>query len=466
MKKLLLVIFLIFSVMMTNIIVEAKTSDDFDVNEIKYVISSIDEIIFDGNGTLTKINDFSLFGKEKVYDLFLCDYGYIYSFVTTEENVNGYIIIRKVKIDGKWTPEVTEITLDESSPFIYKKNKNVYISYLEYFEYDGNNLIDTKSDNVYNYSDLITYFISKDLMLPSFSSGSDPEILYETYEYYSSSVISDVSFDAGYPILHTGYFDYDNNCSPTAGLSIIMFWDRYYPDLIELFSPVTLTLVGIPPYSYYYKYEYRLWSSFTDTEKTELRGIYNALYENMNTNNWYLFGLGPFGGTFPPDFYDALESYFSDVNLTLHHTDILNGTNTWFGGSSELTSSQWNEYKNEIDAEHPVAIFLGTDTSADYSLYYFVQPDPVRDDIPDLYTIYGTPYYYYLLTETYEYYSNTAHLVIGYGYKEVNYYKINIYGNLYLDKTDKYFIVANGWGGTSFIKNATSDISIAYSLYV
>ena len=57
-------------------------------------------------------------------------------------------------------------------------------------------------------------------------------------------------------------------------------------------------------------------------------------------------------------------------------------------------------------------------------------------------------------------------MVIGYGYKEVKYYKLNVYGNLYHDKTDRYFVVANGWGGTSYIKNATADISIAYSLYV
>lgn len=113
-----------------------------------------------------------------------------------------------------------------------------------------------------------------------------------------------------------------------------------------------------------------------------------------------------------------------------------------------------------------MVISLGVDLSADYILYNNGIYTDIDDGIPGLYTIYGSSYYYYLLTEEFTEYSNTAHMVVGYGYKEVKYYKISIYGNLYHDKTDQYFIVANGGGGTSYIKNATSDISIAYSLYV
>ncbi len=450
---------------MTNIIVEAKSNVNSDLNEKKFVITAIDDIVFNSNKIVTKTNDFISFSKEKVYDLFLYNYGSIYSFVTKENNISGYIIVRKIKIDNIWTLDVAEITTGVSSPFSEVSEKNIYVSYLGYFEYDGINLKDATTGVEYNYKDIINYFTDNNFAL---SSGSFYYTDYEEeYEYYSKTDVSDVSFEDGYPLMSTliGGSSYPNNCNPTAGLSIIMYWDRMYSDLIPSFNPIKTMLVGIPPYSYYYDYVYKTWSTLTIAEKNLLETYHNDLYTDMNTNNWYLYGLGPYDGTFPPDFYDAMESFFADNNYTLQHTNIVNGTNSWFGSGTELSSSQWSTYKDEIDNEHPVVISLGVDPSTNYSLYNGVLTLDY-DGIPDLYTIYGTPFYYYLLTEEFTLYSNAAHMVIGYGYKEIDYYKINIYGNLYLDKTDKYFTVANGWGGTSYIKNVTSDISIAYSLYL
>jgi len=211
-----------FSVMMTNIIVEAKSNVNSDLNEKKFVITAIDDIVFNSNKIVTKTNDFISFSKEKVYDLFLYNYGSIYSFVTKENNISGYIIVRKIKIDNIWTLDVAEITTGVSSPFSEVSEKNIYVSYLGYFEYDGINLKDATTGVEYNYKDIINYFTDNNFAL---SSGSFYYTDYEEeYEYYSKTDVSDVSFEDGYPLMSTliGGSSYPNNCNPTAGLSIII----------------------------------------------------------------------------------------------------------------------------------------------------------------------------------------------------------------------------------------------------
>ncbi|MGD9910348.1 MAG: hypothetical protein AB7U79_07100 [Candidatus Izemoplasmatales bacterium] len=468
MKKFLVLVVLCVLASGNILFVEAKHHDEYHVSEKAFVYSEIDSIVFDGNGTVKRDSDFTYVKKEKVYDIFLNSYGNVYSFGISE-NIFGFIIVRKVKVEGEWIHEVAEVSLGVDSPFKTINAKNIYLSYSLYFEYDGLNLIDCSSNQIYSYDYVLKYYSNQDLVLSSGGSTSTPGT--EEYPYYLKTVISNVEFENGYPMMSTSDVKSSttqtNNCNPTAGVSVIMFWDKLRTDLIPSFVPYRTVMVGIPPYSYHYEYPYKNWSDLSASEIVILRDLHTDLYDSMNTNNWYLLNgsLGPFEGTYPPDFYDAMEDYFSDSNYTLQHEDIIGGTNTSLGIGVELDTTEWNMYKDEIDDEHPVIISLGVDTSADFTFYNGNYTD-ITDGVPDLYTIYGTPYYYHLLTEEFVEYSNSAHMVVGYGYKEVKYYKIDLYGNLYHDKTDQYFIVANGWGGTSYIKNATSDISIAYSLYV
>lgn len=61
----------------------------------------------------------------------------------------------------------------------------------------------------------------------------------------------------------------------------------------------------------------------------------------------------------------------------------------------------------------------------------------------------------------------SAHTVVGYGYRIYQFYQIHpYYGYPVLSRTDNFIIVANGWGGTSYINASDNDIGMAYSVYV
>jgi hypothetical protein len=78
----------------------------------------------------------------------------------------------------------------------------------------------------------------------------------------------------------------------------------------------------------------------------------------------------------------------------------------------------------------------------------------------------GVKKYFDLLSFKYITYTNTAHFVIGYGYRDIDYYTMNYSnGSTYLFDNMFFFIVANGWGGKSYINSKNSDIAISYSIY-
>ena len=181
----------------------------------------------------------------------------------------------------------------------------------------------------------------------------------------------------------------------------------------------------------------------------------------MDTNNYTIPFFGDGAGTYPPFFFNALEDYFSTKNLTLEHNNLVLGPGWGFNTSG--SQIDWEDYKDEIDLDYPVVIQLGVDPSMDYELYY--DSYNIEYDDTYFYTYYGQKIWYDTISRFYREYSNSAHTVVGYGYMSMDFYRINYYGNLYKSRTDKYFVVANGWGGTSLIKSTNSDVAIAYSIY-
>ncbi len=449
-KKIGLVLLFILSVTLGT----AETVDASN-SLSQYTKNFIEEIVcIDENEC---VGDKLVIRSEKIYDVFLQDVGKIYEYEYLDQV--GYVISRKTKIDNEWVMEIVEASTDTVSPYFRNDSKNVYLSYGLYFEYKNKKLENVLTGEETEYSDFMDYLNSR-MYIGAMGTSSSTLYTYE-YSYYSMSS-SRTETDGGFPTLSTDLGDgVTNNCSPTAGTEIIMYWDRYETNLISNFTPTYLTLVGTPPYSYYYVTNYRNWSNITSSQLSTLEALHDDLYDDMYTNNYTIPFFGDGAGTYPPFFFDALEDYFSAKNLTLEHNNLVLGPGWGFNTFGSQIDRE--DYQDEIDLDYPVVIQLGVDPSMDYELYY--DSYSIEYDDTYFYTYYGQKIWYDTISRFYREYSNSAHTVVGYGYMSMDFYKINYYGNLYKSRTDKYFVVANGWGGTSLIKSTNSDVAIAYSVY-
>ena len=378
--------------------------------------------------------------KEKLYSIYLENIGNVYEFTNEELDLIGYVIeFDNSTKEEKWNYEIVEITLNEVSPYVNPNLDNIYFSYGNYFEYDGVNIYDTLNQKMVDYNLFIDY-IEENVI--SFSSGSYPVSSTEEYLYtnYSSS---QTELQYGFPYLHTDISDLGSNCSPTAGTSIIMYWDLYHSDLISqpAFNPLKSTML----YPYYYVYDYKNWDTLTSSEKTRLGEIHDDLWYDMNSS----------GGTLDYYFYNALQDYFDNENLDLTRNII---AYHYFGGTVP-----WDDYTDEIDDGRPVVIHLFQlwfyqefELMESYSINYTPIP-------PYIYTIYGN-YDLDEITFNYMTYSG-AHTVVGFGYKTMNFYSVNFYGNSYLVHSDNFMIIANGWGEISYINSNSDAIYKAYGIY-
>ncbi len=451
MRKVMIGIIILFLFLISNVMSTVNASSSLSQYTKEFILSMVCE-----NETTCYENELKV-KSEQIYDIFLTNIGKVYEYTYADDF--GYVISRKTKFEDHWIMEIIEASSDTKSPYNQISSKNIYISYGNYFEYKDDLLVDSLTGDEINYQDIISYFNER---LFIGAMGQTTVTTYtEEYSYYSKTTTR-TETDGGFPTLSTDLnTSVTNNCSPTAGTEIIMYWDRYETNLISNFTPTYTTIVGVPPYSYYYVTKYRNWDNITSSQLDVLEDLHDDLYADMYTNNWYIPLWGSVDGTYPPFFYNALEDYFDSKNLDLSYNSLIYGPNTPANTIGEQLD--WAEFTAEIDLDYPVVMQLGVDPSMDYELY--VDSESIEYDDYYFYTYYGQKVWYDTVTRIYKEYSNSAHTVVGYGYTVIDYYKINYYGNLYKSKTDKYFVVANGWGGTSLINSTNSDISIAYSVF-
>ena len=309
----------------------------------------------------------------------------------------------------------------------------------------------------------------------------------ETYEYYSSSLVTNNRLDIGFPYLSTGLKDVSggNNCSPTAGMEIITFFDYYYPELIYGVTPTTTIYGSGWPYYFteYKDYEYYTnntvntinFEGESTTEDDIMRDLNDKLYVDMLTNENEILGLIPHGGTFPPYFYDALEDYFFEHGYITHTVGLIGDENSPASIQPWDIYFPWEDFKDEIDLNRPVVLQLGVDPSPVYRLIEDKDYEGAGDGNLDIYVFYDwelidglfSDFYYDLIMYKYQIYNNVAHTVVGVGYRETDFYRKNIItGNVYLDETTRFIEVADGWGSMSLLNADDGDVSIAYSIYL
>ncbi|QWB99765.1 hypothetical protein KHQ88_06305 [Mycoplasmatota bacterium] len=461
MKKIALLVFTVFLISMSSMTVSANTSDNSSENSFaKTVLKNIIAQEYDIDH-MDK-SDLSL-RKEVIYNFNIEKYGSIYEFEYKDNFLYGYMILSKKKIDSKWEYHINEISFESKTPYFDLSAKNVYLSYGNYLEYKNGVLVDSYSRLEYNYQEMVDYVDFIDIEFPSggVEQVQEPETF--NYCYYTSD---EVTTNFGFPLLHTGsylQFNQSNNCAPTAGTEITLFFDAWEPSLVEDVDPLFYngSIQNFKGYDYFYVNPY-------STEKPLIANLERFYYDDMETNSWgadlSLILTGPVPsityvntgiGTLPTKFYDSLYNYFYSKGLILHSVPIIESENSNFGyvGESMSDSDNWTVYKQQIDYNRPVVMQLGLDWSFDYTLLHLSNISLDNES--------GIGSYKYS-----EYPPFSAHVVVGYGYKTFSYYQCSNGNYPWIIREDEFMIVANGWGKKSYINIEDNDIGVAYGLYI
>lgn len=219
----------------------------------------------------------------------------------------------------------------------------------------------------------------------NYAGGEDSSYNDNQTVYYDSRVIRDDVHLFNIASYGGTILEQQNICAPVAGQNVVVYYDRYYPNLIPDFEPGA-------EYGGVYRY-------YPDVGWAETNAMVIDLYNIMNTNNG-----AP--GTSDSDFKNGLVQYFSNHGYSLSYSEFSSGE-----GSVNL-----NTLKTAIE-QGKVALLL-------CSRYNFVYSFTIRD---------GN-------TEIVKRNSNVGHIMMVYGYMIVDYYK-----NGSVFQTDTYLYVCSGY---------------------
>ena len=195
---------------------------------------------------------------------------------------------------------------------------------------------------------------------------------------FTSRTENEVTTIGEFPMYYSN--NYSNVCGPVAGSMLVGFYDRYYENLI-------------PDYTSYYTTT----GKYKTYAPTQVADTISSLYTLMRTNVDDV-------GVSRTDFLNGLSDYVEDKGLTIQYTAIDSGS-----------SFSYSAYKTSIDANKPVVLFCNNVVLNTFGIYENSE------------TIVSEPV-------------SGGHIVVGYGYCEVEYYNGST-----LFRSEKYMLVANGW---------------------
>ncbi len=461
MKKVILIVCLTLLAMYTlSLNVEAKESN---VNKkINTHVASLAQKVMCDQYDVCSVKDFKI-KKEKLFDIELNEIGYVFDVSVKNNNEKMFVIV----LENEYGYNIEEYVIDQESPFVHKKLRNIYLGYGMYYELDKDYLLDSLNNKAYNYFDILNWFgISDDgeLILASSVPISEPhnETL-ETYNYYE--LVEETNYlNNNFPLFSTRISELTNNkgnnCSPIAGLELLLYYDFYYNDLTPVYNVIDFSTNDYYIYDDFYNDYYGLnnWNELVD--------LYLDMYDKMGTND--IFGLG----TPHINFHLAITEYANSKGYEVTVNDIVGDSQVFVSTNNTSFDNEnaWGNYKNAIDSGKPVVIQLGG-LATEY--YIAIEDDNLRitEDNLIIYR-YGVPYLYYDTIE-YQYTAweglGELHTVVGYGYVEYELYEANMYNSsLVFLREDKFAVVAWGWTSVkyAYIASNSSTVSQAYSISI
>lgn len=241
-----------------------------------------------------------------------------------------------------------------------------------------------KADELENTANETFYCADSD---DDFIYGGQGEIADSSYEieYDYKVIVEDVGY---YSAPSFGNLDdsMTNTCAPAAGTNVVVFYDRWYENLIPNYTP------GIPFEQGYYYY--------MDMAKPETTNVLKTLYELMDTN------VGS-GGTSESQFLNGLSEYVDNAGYNLSYTSFYSGAKT----------VDLNALKEAIDQNKVGVVFCSR-----YNFVYGIRHDENKTIVAK---------------ED----ANIGHMMMVYGYQTIAYYKNDI--NF---RTDTFLCVSSGYG--------------------
>ena len=180
-----------------------------------------------------------------------------------------------------------------------------------------------------------------------------------------------------------------NTCAPAAGTNVVVFYDRWYENLVPDYTPgIQLT----PGYFYY-----------LDMAKPATTNVLKTLYELMDTN------VGS-GGTSESQFLNGLSEYVDNAGYDLSYTSFYSGAKT----------VDLNALKEAINQNKIGVVFCSR-----YNFVYGIRHDENKTIIAK---------------EN----ANVGHMMMVYGYQTIAYYK-----NDTNFRTDTFLYASSGYSGAN-----------------
>lgn len=189
------------------------------------------------------------------------------------------------------------------------------------------------------------------------------------------------------PSYGTGNASLLSTCGPISGTNVVVYYDRYYPNLIPDFEP------GMASSDGYYAY-------FPDLEWSQTTAVLNSLYSLMK--------IEEVGGTTSANFRSALQTFASNKGYSISYSSFY----------SSATTVNLTTLTNAINAGK-IGVIMCSQYNFISSMHYNSNVGAVQVNKNN---------------------STTGHIMMVHGYKTVNYYTD---GEVILSET--FLLVSSGY---------------------
>ncbi len=367
---------------------KAQSYDEADLYFIEFVSS---DSTFEGELS---------FSHSPLYDEELNVNGREYTF--SVGTVNGYALMVEFQGENQTFYEIEELFYNKTSPFAICEGLPVYITHNVYLEHKNQAFFDLKTG-------------------AEIDSAVIAQCAYEGFNYFggTTATFTNTTITVSYArkTTETYSIQYDlpnlnasfenGSCAHTAGAIILIYYDRFFENIIPNYVPY-ITLGSAIRYK---------------TVSSEIEALGQDLVDLM------LIGE-PHEGTTFSEFQLGMETLVERQGYTYTTTNLFS-----FGSFS------FNNYKNAVENNKPVALFL-----TDFNMVNSIVEGDGQDRIGNGYC-------------------PVSHVTAGCGYKIDTYYDAN--DNVI--QTRKYLKVASGLNsyGIGYLNiNGVTDISKAISIQV